>query len=64
MNNFPHKFVSTHNPAGKYTLTVFCEYCGMVVFYHNRPDDYKTAVTEAQKGCPCSPTGVVKNDNS
>lgn len=53
----PHKFVS-NQPTGQYNVVIFCEYCGLVIFYSNRDMDFAPIVKARQDAllpCPNSP---------
>ena len=59
--NKPHKFKHGSNGNGTYDHVIFCEYCGIVVFYANRPDESKVMQEKASDGCPCAPD--IKSDD-
>ena len=50
-----HKFIFEDTGYRSYGRTVFCEYCGLVVFDGNNTRDHPDQYQKAKKGCPLAP---------
>ncbi len=54
----PHKFKGKSNPGEPYSLTVFCEYCGMIAFnanYSQQTREFVETKIKDNVGCHLSP---------